>query len=57
MAEQLIMDERSFINLDHGKSGCSALTLALYLIYYCEEPKEYLDELRQALEDADNHVA
>ncbi len=57
MAHQLIMDDRSFINLDHGKSGCSALTLALYLIYYCEDPSEYLNELRKSIEDSDNHVA
>ena len=32
MAERLAMDDRSYIELDHGKSCCSAITLALFLI-------------------------
>lgn len=35
MAEKLAMDDRSYINLDHGKNCCSALTLVLFLIYCC----------------------
>lgn len=57
MANQLIMDDRSYINLDHGKSGCSALTLALYLIYCSDDPVKFLDELKAALENDENHVA
>ena len=57
MADKLIMDTRSYVNLDHGKSGCSSLTLALYLINFCEDPKEYLDELRDAFEDESKHTA
>ena len=32
MAEKLSMDDRSYIDLDHGKTCCSAVTLALYLV-------------------------
>ncbi len=57
MADKLIMDTRSYINLDHGKSSCSSLTLALYLINFCDNPKDYLDELRDAFEDESKHTA
>lgn len=32
MAERLAMDERSYIDWNHGKSCCSAITLARFLI-------------------------
>ena len=57
MADKLIMDTRSYVNLDHGKAGCSGLTLALYLIYCCDNPKGYLDELREAFESEEEHSA
>ncbi len=50
MAHRLMMAARSYVDLDHGKSGCSALTLALYLIYICPDPEAFLLELRCALE-------
>lgn len=50
MARILSMDYRSYAELDHGKSCCSALTLALYLIYCCRDPQAFLRELKEALE-------
>ena len=50
MAEKLCMDERSYVDLDHGKACCSAITLALFLIYVCEDVAEFLEELRYAFE-------
>ena len=50
MAERLAMDERSYIELDHEKSCCSATTLALFLIYVCEDVDAFLQELRNAFE-------
>ena len=52
MAKSLLMEARSYINLDHGKSGCSALTLVLYLLYFCEDPLDFLEKLRRDLENA-----
>ena len=49
MAKNLLMDVRSYIELDHGNSCCSALTLMLYLLYYCENPQKFLNNLRDAL--------
>ena len=50
MAERLAMDERSYIDLDHGKSCCSAVTLALFLIYCCRDPLGFLGEFKNAIE-------
>ena len=57
MAEKLSMDDRSYIDLDHGKTGCSALTLALFLIYICTDPLGFLEELRDAFEREDSKAA
>ncbi len=57
MAEALIMDVRSYFNLDHGQSCCSALTLSLYLIYYCPDVELFLKELKEAFENESNEIA
>lgn len=46
MAEVLAMAERSYIELDHGKSCCSGDTLMLYLSYCCDDPKKFVDEFK-----------
>ena len=57
MAEKLAMDDRSYIDLDHGKSCCSAVTLALFLVYVCEDAVGFLEDLRHAFEDESNRAA
>ena len=57
MAKLLEMDERSYVNLDHGKSGCSSLTLARFLIYCCDDPKTFLEQLRFAFEQEADDAA
>lgn len=57
MAHRLVMACRTYVDLDHGKAGCSALTLALFLIYICAEPLNFLEELRNAFETADHQAA
>lgn len=56
MASLLAMDERSYVELDHGKSCCSAVTLALFLVYGCTDPETFLDQLHIAFEEAKEHV-
>ena len=56
MAQKLVMDNRSYAYLEHGKNGCSALTLALYLIYFCDDVQVFLDELKSAFENANEDV-
>lgn len=51
MSALLVMDERSYVELDHGKSCCSALTLALFFVYCCDDPINFINELREAFEN------
>lgn len=57
MAEKLAMDDRSYINLDHGKTCCSALTLVLFLIYCCRDPMDFLSEVKNAIEAENDRAA
>jgi len=57
MAHRLAMGSRSYVDLDHGKSGCSGLTLARFLIYVCKDPVAFLEELRYAFESRDSGAA
>ena len=52
MAERLAMADRSYIELDHGNFGCSAVTLALYLCYLCDDPNTFIQELRNNFDSA-----
>lgn len=53
MAQILAMDERSYRDLDHGLSCCSALTFARFLIYCCEDPVMFLVSLQLSFEAAE----
>ena len=57
MAHRLAMASRTYIDLDHGKTCCSALTLALFLIYICADPLEFLVKLRNAFENNNSQAA
>lgn len=57
MAEILKMDVRSYVELDHGCSKCSALTLCLFLIYCYDEPYIFLNELKTSIESRTGYVA
>lgn len=57
MAARLLMDDRSYIDLDHGKSCCSALTLALYLTYVCEDVHNFMEGLRYAFDTGKDSAA
>lgn len=55
MAELLFVDDRSYYELEKGKSSCCALTLVFFLIYCCEskDREEFFEELKQAFEEAE----
>ena len=57
MADRLSMACRTYIDLDHGRTCCSALTLALFLIYISADPIAFLAELREAFENESNQAA
>lgn len=50
MGHRLLMSGRSYVDLEHQKTGCSALTLAVYLIYIHPDPLAFLNELKEAFE-------
>ena len=57
MAEALLIDVRSYSDIDRGVSLCSTLTLMLFLVYYCPEPTVLLGEIRTLFEDVRRRVA
>ncbi len=57
MAEILMMDVRSYVELDHGCSGCSALTLCLFLVFVCENPSEFLNKFKISVERRKQNAA
>ena len=57
MAHRLAMASRTYVDLDHGKSCCSAVTLALFLIYICSDPLAFLEKLRDAFENENSQAA
>ena len=56
MAKMLLMEDRSYAALESGESCCGALTLALFLIYCCNDPADFLEGLRKAMEASDHAV-
>lgn len=57
MAQQLCMDERSYIKLEHGQSCCSGLTLMLFLLYCCEDVPAFLAKAKALLESTFDRAA
>lgn len=51
IAEKLVIEPRSLYDINSGKNSCSGLTLALFLIYCCTDPIEFLHELKFAFEE------
>lgn len=50
MAELLAMDARSLREIEHGSASCGALSLALYLLFCCDDPIAFLSSFYNALE-------
>ena len=57
MARALLMDERSYIDLEHGKTGCSAVTLVLFLLYVCNDVTVFLKDLHVVFEASKENAA
>ena len=57
MAAQLEVSTRAYINLEHGDSCCGALTLALFLVYICDDATVFLADLRNAFEVCKHEAA
>lgn len=57
MAELLVMDIRSYADIDSGKSTCSLLTFVLYMMYLCPDIEALINEIRNSFESIKNNVA
>ena len=56
MAEQLMMDVRSYSDIDRGISMCGTLTFVLFLIHFCPNPILLLNEIQMAFEAIDQEL-
>lgn len=52
MAERLLMDWRSYADIENGKNLCSTVTFTMYLLEFCDDPKQVLEEIRELFEKA-----
>ena len=57
MAEILLMDVRSYIDLDHGKSMCGTLSFVLFLLYCCQDRDALLQSIQMAFDKVRGDVA
>ena len=57
MAEYFVMDIRSYADIDSGRSSCGLLTFVLYLIYFCPDLDNFIDEIRDSFEKLKTDVA
>ena len=48
-SELLLIDERTYIRLEHGANCCCALTLLLYLVFVCKDVQGFVDEMRSII--------
>lgn len=57
MSERIEMSERSYADIESGKSCCSAVTLVLYLVYCCDDVDGFLSKLKERMEKVNEDVA
>lgn len=58
ISERLCMAPRSYADLEHGESGCSGLTVTLFLLLLKdEEVLQLLHDARKELKEAEQHDA
>ena len=48
-SEKLMIDPRSYADLEHGKSLCSTLTFIIYLCFFCEDVDVLIQDLRKII--------
>jgi len=50
-AERLMMDTRSYSDIEHAHSLCCTLTFIIFLCNICDDPIALIHDLRQILSD------
>ena len=48
-SEKLMMDTRSYANLEHGKSLCCTLTFIIFLCFHCKDVDALIRDLREII--------
>ena len=48
MAHHIGMSKRAYVDLENGKTACSAVTPALFFAFVCIDPIAFREELRYA---------
>lgn len=48
-SEKLMMDTRSYADLEHGKSLCCTLTFIIYLVFFCKDVDAFIQDLREII--------
>lgn len=49
-ATELNIDRRTYIDLEHRKNMCCAITLLNYLCYHCKDPVEVLNGCKKIMD-------
>lgn len=49
-ATELNIDRRTYIDLEHCKSMCCAITLLHFLCYHCKDPVEVLNGCKEIMD-------
>lgn len=57
MAHKLGVSGRTYVDIEYGLTGCNGLTLVMFLLFVCDEPMKFLDDLRCAFKESDEQVA
>ena len=50
-SELLMMDTRSYADLEHAQNFCCTLTFMLYLCFYCKDVDGLIEDLRRLVLD------
>ena len=48
-SERLMMDTRSYSDLEHGKNLCCTLTFIIYLVFFCNDVDSLIQDLRDII--------
>lgn len=48
-SEDLMIDTRSYVSLEHGENLCCTLTFIIYLCFCCNDVNRLIDDLRQII--------
>lgn len=57
MAEKLIMDARSYADIENGSNMCGTITFIYFMLYMVEDIEAAFEGIAVVIENAKEHVA